>query len=298
MPRPTSVTVFGVLNLVFGGLGVLGVAFTAVIIFSGVFARPQPFVVSPVYEIWTRFAVFAGLISSVLLGLSGIGLLRMRPWGRVLAIGYAMYAVVMTVVSFILQWMFVLTPMLDELAGKNGAEEMAMLAGAIGGGIGGCVGLIHPVLLWFFMTRPRVVAAFGSEVALQVDNQDPAMAPTRNDHSNPYHSPTAELTATWPDQSGPGDSIIETFVPSKNGSALAAYYLGIFALFPLLGFPLGVTAIYFGIKGLRRVRQDPTVRGGAHAWTGIICGSLFGLFNFLLLALAVIGLVGAAMSNR
>ena len=68
------------------------------------------------------------------------------------------------------------------------------------------------------------------------------------------------------------ESIVETFVPSQNGPALVSYYVGIFSLFPCLGFPLGVVAVYYGLQGLRRVRENPAVRGGAHAWVGIVCG--------------------------
>jgi hypothetical protein len=39
------------------------------------------------------------------------------------------------------------------------------------------------------------------------------------------------------------------------------------------------------------------VRGGARAWVGIICGGLFGLFSFLPLALAVVGIIGAALDK-
>jgi hypothetical protein len=116
------------------------------------------------------------------------------------------------------------------------------------------------------------------------------------DSENPYVAPRTGALRP-PGVSDSAESIVEAFVPSKNGPALAAYYLGLLALFPCLGFPVGVAAVWFGIKGLRRVRENPAVRGGAHAWVGIVCGSLFGLFNFLLLAGTIVGGIAVAMRD-
>ncbi len=71
----------------------------------------------------------------------------------------------------------------------------------------------------------------------------------------------------------------------------------IFSLFPCLGFPLGVAAVCFGVQGLRRVRATPEVRGGAHAWVGLICGGLFGLFNLLLVGAMLLGIAAASMER-
>jgi len=80
--------------------------------------------------------------------------------------------------------------------------------------------------------------------------------------------------------------MIETIIPVKNQSALAAYYLGLFSLFPVLGLPLAIAAVFLGRKGLAKVRSHPEVRGTAHAWVGLICGTLFGGFNLVLICLA------------
>jgi hypothetical protein len=113
--------------------------------------------------------------------------------------------------------------------------------------------------------------------------------------ANPYASPN--LTFEPPTVSSGAESVVEAFVPSKNGPALASYYLGLFSLFPFLGLLLVVPAVFYGLRGLRQVRANPQVRGGAHAWVGLVCGSLFGLFNLALLALLVIGLVIAPKSR-
>ena len=64
-------------------------------------------------------------------------------------------------------------------------------------------------------------------------------------------------------------------IPYKNMPALIAYYCGVFSVIPC--FPLGIAAFILGIKGLRRAREHPQVRGRVHAWIGIIVGGLFGL---------------------
>lgn len=69
-------------------------------------------------------------------------------------------------------------------------------------------------------------------------------------------------------------------IPYKNGPALAAYYLGIFSMVPCLlgaGVLLGVPAIVCGVMGLKKRKQNPIVKGSAHAWIGIVLGSLTSL---------------------
>jgi hypothetical protein len=79
-------------------------------------------------------------------------------------------------------------------------------------------------------------------------------------------------------------------IPYKNWPALAGYYLGLFSLFPVLGLPLGITAIVFGVMGIKRANANPMVRGKGHAITALICGGLFSLMNIALIAIAVVGM--------
>jgi hypothetical protein len=84
-------------------------------------------------------------------------------------------------------------------------------------------------------------------------------------------------------------------IPYKNWPALTGYYLGLFSLFPVLGLPLGITAIVMGVMGLKRANANPMVRGKGHAITALVCGGLFSLFN---LALVVIFIIGIASRRR
>jgi hypothetical protein len=63
-------------------------------------------------------------------------------------------------------------------------------------------------------------------------------------------------------------------IPYKNPSALIAYYCGVFSLFPVLGFFLGLAGLILGIRGLRFAKEHPETKGQVHAWIGIVMGSL------------------------
>lgn len=82
-------------------------------------------------------------------------------------------------------------------------------------------------------------------------------------------------------------------IPYKNGPALAAYYLGILALVPLLGFLAGIASCILGVMGLRKRSREPHVKGSAHAVIGIVLGGLS-----ILVHLAVLILAGMANARR
>ena len=296
MQAPTSVIVFGILNIIFGILGVLGTAFSAVTLFA--LPGGNPFLANQdaFMATWLRVSIVLGFLASIVLLISGIGLLRLRPWGHKLAIGYAIYGVASTILGIIIQVWFVVLPQLQQPA--RGPDAMPLIAGAIGGAIGGCIGLAHPVLLWFFMTRRNVVAAFAG-TAMPEEPFDAQLVPPlvegSFDFNNPYASPrTTAVPLAMDAPPGSVDSMVDRMIPAKNGPALASYYLGLFSLLPCFGFPLGAAAVYFGIKGLQNVRANPEVRGGVHAWVGVICGGLFGMLNLLLVILFVVGIVVSA----
>ncbi len=77
------------------------------------------------------------------------------------------------------------------------------------------------------------------------------------------------------------DGTLGGLIPYRNGWALAAYYLGVFALMPCLGVPLGIAAVVLGIVGLRFAKTHPEARGKGHAWAGIVLGGLSVAGHFL-----------------
>ena len=77
-------------------------------------------------------------------------------------------------------------------------------------------------------------------------------------------------------------------IPYKNPHALTAYYLGVFSLLPLIGFPLGIAAFIFGLLGLKKRKANPVIKGSVHAWIGIVCGGLMAiLWGVVLFALLI-----------
>ena len=175
MQRPTSVTVFGVLNIVFAVFGIFG------LIVSVVLFLPQTHSNNPViqlihdnqaYAAWLKFSLALGLVAVVVKLSAGIGLLRLKPWGRQLSIIYAIYAIGMVIVGAVVNYFFLLRPLLEQAQQKHRPEAAGAIGAAIGGTFGSCFGLIYPILLLVFMTRPVVVAAFRP-----VDNLPPAGLP-------------------------------------------------------------------------------------------------------------------------
>lgn len=80
-------------------------------------------------------------------------------------------------------------------------------------------------------------------------------------------------TGSAPPDTG-GDST-GGLIPYKNAKALIAYYTGLFlSLFCIVGLPLGIVPLIFGILGLMDRAKKPAIRGAAHAWIGIVLGGI------------------------
>lgn len=70
-------------------------------------------------------------------------------------------------------------------------------------------------------------------------------------------------------------------IPYKNGPALTSYYLAVASLIPCIGLITGIIALILGLKGLKKVKAEPWVRGTAHAWIGVIGGGGLALLNII-----------------
>lgn len=163
MQRPTSVTVFGILNIVFAVLGAIGLAVSlAMFLLSADSNNPVVKLIheNPTYAAWMKFSILLSMPGLLALLIAGIGLLCMKSWARILSIIYAIYAIVAGIAGMAANFFFMVRPLLEQAQQQQGPEAAAAVGGAIGGTIGGCFGLIYPVLLLIFMTRPKVVAAF------------------------------------------------------------------------------------------------------------------------------------------
>jgi hypothetical protein len=172
MQRPAAVSVFGILNVAIGGLGVCGSLWSIMIFFFG------PASNNPVMKWMFQNADYLMLmkillpirliISGVLIG-AGIGLLQLQSWARKFSIAYAIYAIVVVLIMLPVNFFLYFRPMLEQAKQLQGPEAIALMAGAVGGIVGSALGWIYPTLLWVFMTRPKVVAVFHTPPPLPVN---------------------------------------------------------------------------------------------------------------------------------
>ena len=88
---------------------------------------------------------------------------------------------------------------------------------------------------------------------------------------DPFKTP--QHVSKPPAGQGEGDST-GGVIPYKNVPALFAYYLAVFSLIPCIGLALAIPAVILGIIGLQKRAKNPAIKGGAHAWIGIVLGSI------------------------
>ena len=81
---------------------------------------------------------------------------------------------------------------------------------------------------------------------------------------------------------------MNSLIPYKNPKALIAYYVGVFALIPIIGIPLGIASIILGVLGLKYRKTHPTAGGTGHAWAGIVLGTLVLLGHLAVVVLVVV----------
>jgi len=163
MQRPTSVLVFGILNIVFAAFGVFGLIASFAILFLPADSNNPVIKImheNPLYSAWLKLCIPLGLLSCAALLAAGIGLLCLKSWARTLSIAYAIFAIVFGILGMVVNFIFLVRPLLEQAQQQHGTEAAGAIGGAIGGTIGGCFGLIYPVLLLIFMSRPKVAAAF------------------------------------------------------------------------------------------------------------------------------------------
>lgn len=166
--RPAAVTVFGVLSILFGITGLCGtLASTLFMIlpFGTPFTQDNPALQlieeNAFYRRFTQVGTGLGFISCIVLIVAGIGLWQLRPYGRILSIGYSIYSILLSVVVNIVNFVVVFPGMLAIAEEAGGGPMQLAVYISIGAGIAeGCIGFIYPSLLLFFMFRPNVVAAF------------------------------------------------------------------------------------------------------------------------------------------
>jgi len=165
MQRPAAVTVIGILNIVFGTFALFCLPF-AVIGFLASSGSGQNAVLDlmdqvPFYKFWTIGMSGMGILVGIALIIAGILLLMMKDIGRLITIGYGFYGVTVSLINLLVNLIFATGPLMAQMNRSAGPE-------AVGGAVGGIIGmvcsfflgLLYPMAVLFFLTRPAVVEAF------------------------------------------------------------------------------------------------------------------------------------------
>ena len=128
MERPTSVTVFGILNIIFAAFGILG-TLASLTLFSANADMNNPVIKiiheSPSYALWMKICIPLGLIVTVALLAAGIGLLKLKPWARTLSIAYGIYAIVFGIIGLVVNFFLLTKPLMEQ------AQVLSVWAGRL-----------------------------------------------------------------------------------------------------------------------------------------------------------------------
>jgi hypothetical protein len=105
-------------------------------------------------------------VLSIWLIVSGIGLLNMAPWGRILSFVYAALSILSNL-ALVVMMLMVNVPLVQEFADKLSGQgpEVQLMAtimkiSVYGGIIFPIVSLVYPVIVLILLLRPSVAAAF------------------------------------------------------------------------------------------------------------------------------------------
>jgi hypothetical protein len=184
--KPASITVIAVLQLVFGGIGIFLDICGGVMALSGAqnwmmptatgpnaanMKRMQEDIQKTMDSVPASHAVQIGNFGadfaiSIIMIMSGVGLLRLRPWGRLLSIVYAVASIALKIFGAVYAMAFTIPAINGYLNSHNATapeEQFAfsiMRMTAILPLIFQLVFMIYPIIVLIIMFRPAVAAAF------------------------------------------------------------------------------------------------------------------------------------------
>ena len=154
VPKPGSIKVFGILQIVFGSMGCVcggfGAGFLLLMMSDpGVSNAINHGMGTNYTEGYQILQIGIGTITLLLSAFQiacGVGLLKNRNWGRTGSLLYATLGILLSIVSTI----FTVSMM------KETPDKMINMTFTLGSG---AFGLIYPCCILFFLTRPKVVEA-------------------------------------------------------------------------------------------------------------------------------------------
>ena len=178
--RPTAVLVMGILNIVFGSLGLICLicgGLVILVLFAGGAAAQEnrdvyTFVDKevPGYIAVTIANLVLRTVLTIILLISGIGLLSMQSWARWGSVTYGVIVILLSIASPVYQ-LAVLNPALDEWEREAGGPRHQALRSAptIGGA---CISMVYAIALLVVMFLPSVSAAFAGRTTRRSPDED------------------------------------------------------------------------------------------------------------------------------
>ncbi|MCS5632560.1 MAG: hypothetical protein NZ744_17115 [Pirellulaceae bacterium] len=166
--KPKAIKVFGILNVIFGGLGLLGtcIGLGAILaITSGLLPAPEgqsnPAFVTQDEDAFLYFyniisATFALLFTIVLLA-SGIGLLQHKKWGRNTGLAWVAYSVIATIITSVVTWTHIYPHQLEMLPTNEAMANVPNMEAILLGSM-----IFGNVLSVGFLIYPGLFAVFSS----------------------------------------------------------------------------------------------------------------------------------------
>ena len=154
VPKPTSIKVFGILQIVFGSMGCVcggfGAGFVLLIMSDpGVSNAINHGMGSNFTEGYQNLQIGIGTVTLLLSAFQiacGVGLLKNRNWGRTGSLLYATLGILVSIISTTITVSMM----------KETPDKMINMTFTLGSGT---FGLIYPGCILFFLTRPKVVEA-------------------------------------------------------------------------------------------------------------------------------------------
>ncbi len=151
--RPASVTVFGVLNIIFASLTLICTPVAIITIFMpSQSSRAGSIDPNAVATGWLLFTALLGMICSAIQLASGIGLLNLKKWARQWAvrlsyfgIGWGFFAIIINIIL--------------TLTGAFGYQQDYVPTAIIMDFFMLFVGLIYPILLIIFLSKSHIKSA-------------------------------------------------------------------------------------------------------------------------------------------
>ena len=164
--KPVSPLVFGILSLILGGLGLLALPLTLIVLSM----EPSTYGDMGMSETYVLVTQVVGFVASSALIAAGIGLIRRVEWCRKLFLAWCVLNIVMTLIN---------TAVTLSRGFGDSIPDPFQRTATIFAVFAGLLALIFPILGLVFLTRPKVRASFhraGSREESPTHGDSPASA--------------------------------------------------------------------------------------------------------------------------